>query len=110
LEALNLPSGAQYGTHAEGTFIPLFAGDSEPINQTISFERPREDGGGFAIQFSAMEWDSATLRDDELDDRSAVVLHSFRDGRFANVIGERSVGVYGSSACNATLAYNVTVQ
>lgn len=110
LDALDLPVGARYGTHAEGTFISLFAGDEAPIDQTISFERPREDGGGFAIQFSAMEWDSSTLRDGALDDRSTIQLHTFRDGRFANVVGERSARVFGNSSCNATLAYNVTVQ
>ena len=110
LTALDLPSGSTYGTYAAEDLISLFAGDEVAVNQTLSFERPREDGGGFALQFSAMEWDSATARDGDMDDRSSIASHVFRNGSFNGVIGERSVQVWGSPDCNARLTYNVTVQ
>lgn len=107
-ETITLPSGATYGANSAAV-VNLFSGNEAPVGRTVSLQQPRAEGSGFAISLSAMEWDSATSRDADLDDRTSVRTHRFASGQFTNVVGTQQISV-GTSACRVTLDYVVTVQ
>lgn len=109
LESVTLPSTATYGVYSTPALISLHAGNQATIDRTVSFQQPRAEGSGFAVSISGMEWDSATARDARMDDRTATRTHRFASGQFTSVVGTQQVTI-GSSACNVTLDYVVTVQ
>ena len=110
-DPLNLPQGTTFGTYTGQASELLPASDNNRINlgQTISFQRPREDGSGFGLIFSGYEWDAVNNSDSDMTNRSVSRTHAFQNGSFTNIIGTKEMSL-GNSRCRAMLRYAVTVR
>jgi hypothetical protein len=110
-DPLSLPQGSQFGTYTGQATELLTASDNNKVNlgQTVSFQRPREDGSGFGLLFSGYEWDAVDTPDPDMTDLSVTRMHNYQDGRFDNIIGTNEMTL-GSGRCEAMLRYTVTVQ
>ena len=109
-QTLEFPSGA-YGTNAQPSdVLEIGSGRAFGLNQTASLTRPRQDGSGFTVVFSATEWDSATIRDGRMSDRTRQRLYVYRDGRFGGITGTQSISNSGSQDCSVVLDYTIAVQ
>lgn len=110
---VTLPTQTTYGVWA-GTnpadFITLNAGQTATFGETISFQRPLTAAGGFTVVASVIEWDAANEADPDMNDVSASQGHPFSGGVFQNVVGTQSIRVRGSSACDVTVSYTLSVQ
>ncbi|HMB90077.1 MAG TPA: hypothetical protein VKP65_04465 [Rhodothermales bacterium] len=110
-DPIDLPQGAAFGVHTGQATELLTASDNNKINlgQTVSFQRPREEGSGFGLLFSGYEWDAVDTPDPDMTNRSVTRMHNYQDGRFDNIIGTNEMTL-GGGRCEALLRYTVTVQ
>lgn len=110
-DPLNLPQGTTFGTYTGQATELLTASDNNTINlgQTVSFQRPREEGSGFGLLFSGYEWDAVDAPDPDMTNRSVTRMHNYQGGRFDNIIGTNEMAL-GGGRCEAMLRYTVTVQ
>lgn len=61
------------------------------VNDMVTFIRPREDGRGFAVQFSPIDRDTETGADARMHDRSRRSEYFYQAGRFTNVLGTQTI-------------------
>ena len=108
LDRADLPNGTAYGTYDADTFIFLSDRDRRTLGTSLTGQRPRQEGSGFALTFAGMEWDSGTARDGTFDDINATASYGYRDGAFQGVVGAKSITLRGK--CNVVLDYTITVQ
>ena len=98
-----------YGDNSGQDHSTLFTGRTYSLNQTATVLRPAQEGSAFGVVFAATEWDSATVRDARMDDRSSTRLYAFRDGRFQGITGDQTVSLNGGADCSVRLEYTVSV-
>ncbi|MGB3542039.1 hypothetical protein, partial [Rubrivirga sp.] len=107
---VEIPAGRYGSDGTEANTIQLDDGESFPLNESVSFTLPEQDGSAFTVQFMMIEWESATARDAQADDASRLGTYEFVDGRFRNIAGSQALVINPTSrTCQTRLEYSITV-
>lgn len=113
IDQIDLPTIADYGVHVgdDDYFVQLVGGQTATFNNVgVTFQRPMDPTGTFGISASAVEWDSATEIDGQMNNVTASQSHAYANGQFENVVGTQSLRLRGSEHCDVTLRYRISVQ
>ncbi|GAB5536948.1 MAG: hypothetical protein Rubg2KO_31970 [Rubricoccaceae bacterium] len=98
------------GANAATNYVWLLDGETATFDESLSFQRPLDGSGGFAVVASAIEWDANGDRDARMDDVSSVKSHPYSNGVFEDIVGTQTVRVRGDRSCDLVITYGLTVQ
>ncbi len=81
LALIDRPAGTYGNDGSFGNTLHIADGTTYDVGETATFSLQRDASSGFAVQFSAIEWDSATSRDPRMNDRTAEQAHASQNGQ-----------------------------